>query len=152
MYIDNTLYHLRVFLLSVGFGFLTGIFYDITRIVRNNLIKNKKAVFIQDILFFFFSALLCFLFLLSVNDGRFRFYIFAAVLSGFTFYYFSVGRLIMTVSPKIFNRIKHFLFFSGNIISLPFRLLFNLFVKICKKTGISSGNSLKKFKINQKSS
>ena len=39
------------FLLSLGFGFIMGIFYDLFRIIRISISKGKIATVISDILF-----------------------------------------------------------------------------------------------------
>ncbi len=76
-----------VFLKSIGFGFLLGAFGYFFRSLRLFGINRPFAVFLQDILFCFISAVLLFLFVFEVNAGVFRFYIFAGILmGGFVFY------------------------------------------------------------------
>ena len=43
---------LKLFLLSLGAGFVLGILYDILRTIRLTFTKSKKVIFIFDILYF----------------------------------------------------------------------------------------------------
>lgn len=150
MYIDDNGFHIQVFLMSVGFGFIVGTLYDMCRFLRMVFIKNNKAVFLQDILFFAVSAVLTFLFLLTVNGGRFRFYIFLALVLGFAVYYFTLGRLMITFGEKALRKIKHFFEFLGRIVSAPFRLFLKPFGKLRKKLRKSLSNHTKNLKIKSK--
>jgi len=51
MYIPTMALQTRIFLLSIGLGFLLGILYDVFYIVRLMITKNKYAIYIQDILY-----------------------------------------------------------------------------------------------------
>ena len=145
MYIDSSGIHFKVFLFSVGFGFMIGLLYDFFKVFRTAISKSKKLIFIQDILFFLITSVITFLFLLSVNAGRFRFYIFAALAVGFAVYFFTFSRMFFNLSLKILEKIKSVFLLWGAVVSFPFRKILspagNLWKKLnknllnlCKKT------------------
>ena len=62
--------------LSCGMGFLLGAYYDIFRVIRLVMRPGKRTIFFQDLFFFLSSAVVTFIFSLSVMDGQLRFYLF----------------------------------------------------------------------------
>ncbi|MBR6620524.1 MAG: spore cortex biosynthesis protein YabQ [Clostridia bacterium] len=133
MYIDSTDIHFKVFLFSVGFGFIVGLLYDFFKVFRTVVLKSKKGIFIQDILFFLFIAVITFLFLLSINGGRFRFYIFVALAVGFAVYFFTFSSFVFGFSLKILEKLKSAFFLLSTIISFPLRKILKPAGKIRKK-------------------
>ena len=89
------------FLLSLGFGFIMGIFYDLFRIVRISISKGKIATIISDVLYCVFLCFSFMLFCLTVNEGEIRLYLLLGSLAGFFVYYFSLGVIIFSFSEKI---------------------------------------------------
>ncbi|MBR4051387.1 MAG: spore cortex biosynthesis protein YabQ [Clostridia bacterium] len=133
MYIDDISSQLQVFLYSVGFGFILGFLYDIFRIVRVLVIKNNRAIPVQDIAYFLLCSVLTFVFLLVVNNGRFRFNILIALVSGFAVYYLTVGRF--TLDLVVISARKLFIVFNtvSRLITVPYRLVLKLFGKTYRK-------------------
>ena len=84
--------------LSCGMGFLLGAYYDIFRVIRLVMRPGKRTIFFQDLFFFLSSAVVTFIFSLSVMDGQLRFYLFLGLLAGFFAYYFTIGRVVMRFS------------------------------------------------------
>lgn len=134
--------HLKIFLLSIGMGFLLGVLYDIIRIVRLIMSKSKTAVFIFDLLYITLSALLVYTFIIAINMGAVRAYIIIAQLFGFFFYYISFGIAVKKVSDKTAELIKSFLSKLFCIVKKPFLFIFatikrkNMKIKtfLCKKS------------------
>lgn len=152
MYIDDTYYHIRVFLLSIGFGFIVGFVYDFGRALHAVFFKKLKSFLIQDILFFFFSSFITFLFLLTVNGGRFRLYIFIALSFSFLLYYFTLSKILAEFWVKAADKIRKLIFFISSLISFPFRFIIRIIGKLCLKSKISLIKKPKKIKIKQKPS
>ena len=94
------------FLLSLGFGFIMGILYDLFRIVKISISKGKLATIISDILYCIFLCFALFLFCLTVNEGEIRLYLLLGSMAGFFVYYFSLGVIIFSFSEKIIAFIK----------------------------------------------
>lgn len=141
-------------LLSLGFGFIMGIFYDLFRIIRISISKGKVATVISDILYCIFLCFCLFLFCLTINEGEIRFYLLAGAGAGFCVYYFSLGVIIFSFSEKLILFIKSFIKTILNASSFPFTFAFgklrNLFNKIFTKSRKNKKNIENKSKFHLK--
>lgn len=97
---------LEIFIYSFLFGAVLGIIYDIFRIIRLFFKSRFWNVFIQDIIYFFFSGVSTFLFILFINSGEIRFYILAGEAIGFIIYYLTLGNIIYSICDKFSGVIK----------------------------------------------
>ena len=129
------------FLLSLGFGFLLGILYDAFRIIRLCISSKKVAIVISDFIYCLLFCFLFFIFLLTVNEGQFRFYLLLGSGIGFSVYYFSLGALIFSFSSAIIGFIKKWCRKIFSLFSYPFlwafgkmKTVFGENVKKCQKT------------------
>ena len=125
---------LTIFISSLGFGFLLGIFYDILRALRLSITKSGFAVIFFDIFYFIFFGFSTFLFTLALNKGEVRFYIIAGELIGALFYYFSLGVAVIKITDHFITLLRKFYSFVFKIISAPFRLVKKGFLLIFTKT------------------
>lgn len=140
----------RGFLLSLGFGFIMGIFYDLFRIIRISISNGKIATIISDILYCIFLCFALFLFCLTINEGEIRLYLLLGAGAGFCVYYFSLGVIIFSFSEKIIGFIKKVFLRIFKIFSFPFVFIFgksrNLFKKLFAKHRKNSKNIKNKSK------
>ena len=118
-----------VFLFAVAFGTALGVLYDIFRIIRIAVKCGTVSVFLQDLVFFTFCALLTFLYIFYTNSGDVRFFIIFGEFLGFVLYICSVGALVMRAAPVLITAVKRVLRVIFNIISKPFVM----FVQIAKQ-------------------
>lgn len=134
----------KVFLLSLGFGFIMGIFYDVFRIVRMCVGRGRASFVISDVLYCLLLCVCSFLFFLTVNEGEIRVYIIIGEAAGFFVYYFSLGAVIFSVSGKIIAFIRRAASVIFRAVSFPFlrifRLLRGVFNKFLKKSRKKSKN------------
>lgn len=148
----------QLFLLSLGFGFLLGIPYDIIRAVRIAFTKSKASVIIFDILYFLTSAVLSFLFILAVNKGEIRFYILFGEAAGWLLYYFSLGIAAVKITDvtvrllkALFHTVKTVVLFPFKIILKPVKILktkiIGFYKKNCKKSRKNAKKLLPKIKL-----
>lgn len=93
-----------MFMCSCGLGIGLGIFYDFFRILR--LIINPKniAIFVQDVIYFVFSGLLTFFFVLVFNFGEMRFYILGGECIGWIGYHLSLGDMVYKKTKNVVNK------------------------------------------------
>ena len=126
------------FLLSLGFGFIMGIFYDLFRIIRICISRGKVAIIISDLLYCIFLCFCTFAFCLTMNEGEIRLYLLTGEAIGFAAYYFSLGAIIFSFSEILIEFIKKVCKWTFNAFSFPFRWLFEKlrvnFDKILKKS------------------
>ncbi len=124
---------LFIFFCSLGLGFIIGIFYDIFRGIRLSVSKGKAAIVVFDILFFIFSGILTYLFILAFNKGELRFYIFFGELTGAVFYYFSFGIVAIKLTDAFTGFLRKLYSLIFKIISAPFKLIFKVIDSIFSK-------------------
>lgn len=124
---------LKLFLLSLGAGFILGIVYDILRTIRLTFTKGKALIFIFDILYFVIFALVTFLFFLATNKGEFRSYMIFGEILGWIFYYLSFGIAAKSFTDAFVSVVHKFFSLIYKIISAPFRLIFKVTSKIKSK-------------------
>lgn len=122
-----------VFLYSCGMGFILGLLYDAFRIVRRSFFSKSIFVLIQDLLFWIMSAFLTFVFVLSVNHGEVRGYIFLGEIIGFVIYYFTFSSLVLKFGSGLVNFIKKILLWALNLLFIPFRIIYEEILKIANK-------------------
>lgn len=121
------------FLLSLGFGLLVGVLYDLLRVIRLCFTKSKTAIFIFDVIFVFIASISSFLFMLTVTDGQLRAFIVLGELLGFFIYYFSFGIIAVKFTTKTADKIKSLFKRIFTFIFAPVR---KLFTKISTKTAV----------------
>lgn len=114
---------LQVFCYSCLFGIVLGVFYDIFRIIRLFFACRYWNIFIQDILYFSFSGIMTFLFILSINFGEVRFYILAGEAIGWIIYYLTIGEIMHKLSYKLVKTMKIVFLKIYNIIFKPMELV-----------------------------
>lgn len=131
------------FLLSLGFGFLMGIFYDLVRIVRISISKSKKVILVFDLLYFVLLGFCSYLFFLVVNEGDIRAFLLLGEGIGFAVYYFSLGVVVFTASEKILSTTK-------KVISKIFKIIFFPFIWVFKKLKTLMEKFAKKWNKNSK--
>jgi len=135
-----------VFLYSLILGAVLGMFYDVFRIIRIALKSSTASVFIQDLLYFSSSAVICFVFMMKYNFGELRGYILLGALIGFAVYYRTIGKIVYKCASIIIKfitkvirltvRIITYPFVqAGRILSVPFGKIYLLLKKIVKKCG-----------------
>ena len=99
---------LKLFLLSLGAGFVLGILYDILRTIRLTFTKSKKVIFIFDILYFVLFGFDTFIFFLATNKGEFRSYMVFGEVLGWIFYYLSFGLAAKSFTDAFVNAIQDY--------------------------------------------
>lgn len=99
----------QIFFLSVLFGIILGMFYDVFVVMRIVTKCDKSQVFFQDIIYFAISGLTNFTFILAVNNGEVRFFIILAEILGWILYYITVGKMIVKIVTFVVLKIRRFL-------------------------------------------
>lgn len=79
-------FQLRLFIFSILAGILTGILFDIYRLIRGSSNPNKVITVVEDILFWIFTSILVFTFLLYTNYAYVSIYIYLLIFIGMIIY------------------------------------------------------------------
>ncbi len=134
------------FLLSLGFGFISGFFYDVFRIIRLCTSSKKAVIIIFDIMYCVLFCFAFFVFLLTVNEGQFRFYLLLGGLLGFFVYYFSLGAIIFSFSKFLTEFIKKTVKRIFAVLLFPFQWIFSRMKNCIDKKLEKSRKRTKKLK------
>ena len=114
----------QLFLYACIFGAALGVYYDVFRLIRLLAPHGSKQLFFHDVLYFFTSGILTFLFLYAVNFGQVRFYLIAGEIIGWCIYHLTVGALFLRVATWLIRGIRAaLLFLYRHLLSPIFHLL-----------------------------
>lgn len=140
-----------LFIIFIINGILIGIIFDIFRILRRSFKTPNIITYIEDALFWTFSALTVLYTLFVFNNGEIRGYIFIGLLLGVTFYMLFFSRTIVKISVKVIGFFKNILYSILKVIIYPFKIILEIIKKIlikpCKnviKYSSNIGNKIKK--------
>ena len=92
------------FLYSCLFGACMSVLYDLFRAVRVIFRFGKVATFFEDVLYFFVLGVITFGFILIVNEGELRGYIFLGEFLGWLIYHLTVGNITIRVLCWLLER------------------------------------------------
>ena len=136
-----------VFFRSLLLGAAVGCFYDLFRITRIAFVIPAPLVLVEDLLFFLFSSIVLFGFMLENSFGQIRYFILLGVALGWTIYYFTAGSLVIRCSARIIRAVKAALAFLWR----PFAWMGREAGKAGRKFQKSAENALFRLKIGLKS-
>lgn len=140
-YIQGLSVQTEIFLLSLGFGFLLGILYDVFRTLRLIISSSSWFTVFADIVYFMLCAFLVFCFNLAVDSGRIRLYVLLGDLLGWMIYYFSLGEISIRLSNRIISSVKR----CFRAVLTPIIRLKNRFERKFGKTVSFSKKIIRKF-------
>jgi spore cortex biosynthesis protein YabQ len=104
-------------------GIITGVCFDIYRLIRGFENTHKVMTIIQDLLFWVLTSIVVFIFLMYTNEGYINFYVYLCLIIGVYLYLKCLSTIFIRVQ---FNLIKFYgkVFRVGwNIILYPVNLL-----------------------------
>lgn len=113
-------------------GIITGVFFDIYRLIRGFGNPNKFLTIIQDLLFWTLTSIVVFIFLMYTNKGYINFYVYVCLIIGVYLYLKLLSRVFIKLqyrSLKFNGRVVRVVL---NVILYPVNLLFYR-LKIKKK-------------------
>ena len=139
-YIQGISSQTALFFLSIGFGFLLGLLYDVFRTLRLVISDAKGFVFAMDFLYFTACGILSFFFLLVTDEGRLRIYTLSGEMLGWMIYYFSLGAVAMKISDAVVRFLKKV--FSA--VKAPFKFFFRKIKNLLAKTAVFLPKRIKK--------
>lgn len=114
---------LYLILFSLLSGIITGVFYDLYRIIRGPKYINKIITFIEDILFWILSGIFIFIFLLITDSAYIGTYIYLNIFIGIYIYFKLISFKFLLYQKKLFNAIGKFIRITINLILYPFELI-----------------------------
>ena len=97
---------LLFFLVSILFGVCLQAIYDIIRGIRRVFYHKSVFLFIEDIGFGIFTAVMAFIFLCTYNDGELRGFFFLGIVIGMILYYQLCSKFLLRAVIHITEKLK----------------------------------------------
>ena len=119
---------LLFFLVSILFGVCLQAIYDIIRGIRRVFYHKSVFLFIEDIGFGIFTAVMAFIFLCTYNDGELRGFFFLGIVVGMILYYQLCSKFLLMAVIHITEKLKK---------------IIRQFEKVCLRPGIHIKRNLK---------
>jgi len=123
---------LKLIIFSVLSGIITGVFFDIYRLIRGFKNPNKILTIIQDLLFWTLTSIVVFIFLMYTNEGYINFYVYVCLIIGVYLYLKLLSNVFIRVQYKSLKFNGRVFRAVWNVILYPANLLFYK-LKIKKK-------------------
>jgi len=115
-------------------GLITGVFFDIYRLIRGFENPNKFLTIIQDLLFCTLTSIVVFMFLMYTNEGYINFYVYVCLIIGAYLYLKLLSRVFIKVLYNLLKLNGKAFRVVCNAILYPANLLFyKLIIKKNKK-------------------
>jgi len=118
---------LNVLIYSIIAGMITGILFDIYKMVIKTQKSKAIVTFFCDIIFWIFSAFVIFIFLLYTNYAFMEIYIFLYIALGTYIYLKLLSKFFTYINRKIIKSLGIILRILKNNITYPFELLVSHF-------------------------
>ena len=118
--ITNQAYLFFIFIIN---GILIGLLFDFFRILRRIIKTNDIITYIEDILFWILTGFIILYSIFVFNNGQLRLYMFLGIILGAFIYMLFISSYIIKINIKIINLLCRLI----NIITIPFKFIFNIF-------------------------
>lgn len=120
----------HLFLIFCINGIIIGLLFDFFRILRRIFKTHDIVTYIQDVLFWILTGFIMLYSIFTFNNGEIRLFMFLGVALGIIFYMLCLSSHIIKVNVAIINFLKNIIIKIFNIISIPFKAIYNLIRKI----------------------
>lgn len=117
----------QIFILIYSFaaGVVTGVLFDVYRVIRGFQNPNKIITYVEDILFWIFASIIIFLFLLKTNFAYLTFYCYLYIFLGLCVYIRILSKLNIKIMHVMISKILTIFRIVRNYILYPLNLLLN---------------------------
>lgn len=116
-------HQVKLLIFSLMSGMITGILFDIYRIIRGFENPNRVITFIEDTLFWTFTGILVFVFLLYTNYAYVGFYVYLFIAMGIYVYMKLISSVFITVQYRFLKCFGKFLRILKNNIVFPIEVI-----------------------------
>lgn len=118
-------------------GIIIGFLFDTYRIIRGFKNPNKTLTAISDLLFWIFSALLTFIFMLLTNNVNIRYYTFIAFIIGLYLYF-------KLISKPFLGSLRFVIYYIMKSFRFLFRMIL-MFLRLIRVFYLNLGYYVRKF-------
>lgn len=110
-------------------GIITGVCFDIYRLIRGFENPNKVMIIIQDLLFWALTSIVVFIFLMYTNGGYINFYVYVCLIIGLYLYLKCVSNTFIKVQSrsikfygKVFRIVWNVILYPANLLIFKLRI------------------------------
>lgn len=121
---------LRLFFLSCGMGMLMAAVYEFFQIIRLIFFKRRLPVFLWDIIYCTVAALSTFSFILAVNKGELRWFMFVGEAVGFILTYSALSKCVTRPVVRALKAVNRCILSVFAFLCRPFKRFWGRF---CQK-------------------
>ncbi|MGV8983883.1 spore cortex biosynthesis protein YabQ [Clostridium sp.] len=114
----------KLIIFSLLAGMITGVFFDIYRLIRGYENPNKFLTIIQDLLFWTLTSIVVFIFLMYTNEGYINFYVYVCLIIGAYLYLKLLSGVFIKLQYKALKLNGKIFRIVWNLILYPINLLF----------------------------
>lgn len=114
---------LNVLIYSIVSGILIGILFDLYRLLRGFVRDNNIITFFEDMLFWIFTSIIIFIFLLYTNYAFIEVYVFLYIALGMFCYFKFISRHFIYIQYKIVSNLNKSLRIFFKLLIYPFQLI-----------------------------
>ncbi|WP_333886618.1 spore cortex biosynthesis protein YabQ [Clostridium sp.] len=118
---------IRLIIFSIMAGIITGILFDFYRLIRGYSNLSRIIMLIEDTLFWIFTAIIVFIFLLCTNYAYMGMYAYVLLAVGIYIYMRFFSNMFIKVHKKLFRMWGRTLRVIINILCYPFQyIIYNI--------------------------
>ncbi|WP_333860203.1 spore cortex biosynthesis protein YabQ [Clostridium sp.] len=118
---------IRLIIFSIMAGIITGILFDFYRLIRGYSNLSRIIMLIEDTLFWIFTAIIVFIFLLCTNYAYMGMYAYVLLAVGIYIYMRFFSNMFIKVHKKLFRMWGRTLRVIINILCYPFQyVIYNI--------------------------
>lgn len=114
---------LRLVIFSLIAGIITGMLFDSYRLIRGFSNVNKIVIFIEDTLFWIFTSVVVFIFLLYTNYAYIGMYVYMCIAVGVYLYIKLLSKFFVKSQCKIFKMLGKIFRVTRNLMLYPFQFI-----------------------------
>ena len=118
----------RLVIFSLAAGIITGVLFDSYRLIRGFSNLNKIVTFIEDTLFWIFTSVVVFIFLLYTNYAYIGMYVYMCIAIGVYLYIKLISKFfissqyrVLKVLGKILRVVRNFIFYPFQFVIYSFK-------------------------------
>lgn len=118
-----------VFLVSFLCGIICSVLFDLFRASRSVYRQSAVIIGLSDLFFWLVSCTLCYACIFVFNNGKLRFYEFAAVILGSFIYFLTLSTVVKYIFVNFFKIIR----FIFKILLTPAHFLYKMLIAVFLK-------------------
>lgn len=113
----------RLVIFSISAGLITGVLFDSYRLIRGFSTVNKIITFIEDTLFWIFTSVVVFIYLLYTNYAYIGMYVYMCIAIGVYLYIKLISKYFISSQYRVLKFLGKVLRIVKNLILYPFQFI-----------------------------